>query len=61
MTPMAVSRSVVAVAREITVHPVRDYLSALAWDGMPRLEDWTCRYLGAQDTAFNRRASARSG
>ena len=58
VTPMTVSRSVGAVAHEITVHPVRDYLGALAWDGVPRIETWTCRYLGAEDTAFNRSVGA---
>ena len=55
---MTVSRSVGAVAREITVHPVRDHLGALAWDGVPRIETWACRYLGAEDTAFNRSVGA---
>ena len=58
VTPMIVSRSVGVVAREITVHPVRDHLGALTWDGVPRIETWTCRYLGAADTAFNRSAGA---
>ena len=58
VTPMIVSRSVGAVAREITVHPVRDYLGALTWDGVPRIETWACRYLGAEDTAFNRSVGA---
>ncbi len=58
VTPMTVSRSVGAVAREITVHPVRDHLGALAWDGVPRIETWVCRYLGAEDTAFNRSVGA---
>ena len=58
VTPMIVSRSVGAVAREITVHPVRDYLGALPWDGVPRIETWACRYLGAEDTAFNRNVGA---
>ena len=58
VTPMTVSRSVGAMAREITVHPVRDHLGALAWDGVPRIETWACRYLGAEDTAFNRSVGA---
>jgi putative DNA primase/helicase len=58
VTPMIVSRSVGAVAREITVHPVRDHLGALAWDGVPRIETWACRYLGAEDTAFHRSVGA---
>ncbi len=35
-------------------HPVRDELNALAWDGVPRLDDWMVRYLGADDTPLNR-------
>jgi predicted P-loop ATPase len=58
VTPMIVSRSVGAVAREITVHPVRDHLGALAWDGVPRIETWTCRYLGAEDSPFHRSVGA---
>jgi len=44
-------------------HPVRDYLAALTWDGIPRLagglngdferiEPWLARYLGADDTPY---------
>ena len=58
VTPLVVGRSVIAVAREVTVHPVRDYLNALVWDGTPRLEDWTCRYLGAADSAVAKSVGA---
>jgi predicted P-loop ATPase len=34
--------------------PVRDYLDSVRWDGVPRLDRWVVRYLGAQDTALNR-------
>ena len=54
-----VSRSVGAVAREIRVHPVRDYLTSLRWDGVPRLEQWVITYLGAEDTILNRAIAAR--
>jgi putative DNA primase/helicase len=36
------------VAAERTVHPVREYLHALEWDGEPRLNLWLEAYLGAQ-------------
>src|SRR5262249_21282884 len=57
--PSVVSRSITAVAREITIHPVRDYLNALHWDGVPRLEQWTVTHLGAEDTALNRAFGSR--
>jgi putative DNA primase/helicase len=36
--PSTVSRGINAVAREIRVHPVRDYLNNLVWDGVARIE-----------------------
>jgi predicted P-loop ATPase len=54
IVPAVVSRSVAAIARDIRIHPVREYLRSLAWDGMPRLETWTITYLGAVDTKLNR-------
>ena len=50
VAPLVVGRSVGAVARETRIHPVRAYLEALSWDGTPRLECWTSRYLGAEAT-----------
>jgi predicted P-loop ATPase len=35
-------------------NPVVDWLNGLAWDGVPRLDRWLVRYLGAQDTPLNR-------
>ena len=54
VAPVVVSRSVGAVARDIRVHPVREYLNRLHWDGTPRLEGWTVTHLGAEDTPLNR-------
>lgn len=36
------------------MHPIRDYLSALRWDGVSRLDEWIPRYLGADDTLYAR-------
>lgn len=35
-------------------HPVRDYLSALVWDGVPRLDTLLVDYMGAEDTPYTR-------
>jgi putative DNA primase/helicase len=58
VTPATVSRSIGALARDLGRHPVRDYLGALSWDGVPRIETWSERYLGAEATDFNRNAGA---
>jgi predicted P-loop ATPase len=39
-------------AQERAFHPVRDYLSALEWDGNPRLNQWLSYYLGAEDSSY---------
>ena len=33
-------------------HPVRDYLDALTWDGVKRLDTWLIKYGGAEDTEY---------
>ncbi len=37
-------------ARQCSYHPVKEYLKGLTWDGMPRVETWVQRYLGAEDS-----------
>ncbi|WP_409529428.1 VapE domain-containing protein [Thiobacillus sp.] len=39
-------------ARESRCHPVREYLDALAWDGVPRLQDWLSDYLGVKKSEY---------
>ena len=53
VAPLVVGRSVGAVAREIRIHPVRDWLDTLTWDGTPRIETWTSTYLGTVPTPFH--------
>ena len=57
--PATVSRGINAVARDQRVHPVRDYLTNLVWDGVSRLEQWVITYLGAEDTLLNRAIGSR--
>lgn len=52
-------RAIQKAAFENPVNPVRDILTALVWDGTPRLDHWTTDYLGAEDTSFNRQAGAK--
>jgi putative DNA primase/helicase len=49
-----VSRGVRAVAAKQRVHPLREKLEALKWDGVTRLDTWTATYLGAEDTPVHR-------
>ncbi len=39
-------------AQERAFHPVRDYLTALAWDGTPRIDGWITYYLGAEKSDY---------
>lgn len=35
-------------ASERRFHPVRDYIESLVWDEKPRVNQWTCTYLGTE-------------
>lgn len=43
-----------AVVTRRSTHPVREYLSALQWDGVPRLDTLIIDYLGAEDNELTR-------
>jgi predicted P-loop ATPase len=47
-----VGRAIQTVTCENCVHPVRDYLQRLDWDGTPRLDTWLTRYLGVEDSPY---------
>jgi len=40
------------VVRANKYHPVKDYLSALKWDGRPRLDRLLVKYMGAEDCPY---------
>jgi putative DNA primase/helicase len=48
-----------AVSRFHAVHPVRDWLASLAWDGTPRLDRWLCSAFGVPDDAYHRAVGAK--
>jgi len=45
---------VAMAANRAKFHPVRDYLQAVEWDGVPRLAHWTHECLGTADTTYTR-------
>jgi hypothetical protein len=45
------------IARRNRFHPVREYLTSLAWDQEPRIERWLIDYAGAPDTEYVRAVS----
>lgn len=48
----AVYDAVRAVAERRPVHPVRDWLGSIEWDGQPRVDRWLSRYLGADASTY---------
>jgi predicted P-loop ATPase/DNA primase len=45
-------QAIEAVARECGIHPVREYLKSITWDGAPRLESWLSDYLGVDPSPY---------
>jgi predicted P-loop ATPase len=46
-----VHQAIDALAREVRVHPVREWLCGLEWDGVDRMSGWLTTYLGADPAA----------
>jgi len=51
-----IADSLAEVLQKRKCHPLRDYLSSLVWDGIPRVNTLLTDYLGADDTAYTRAA-----
>ena len=49
-----VADAISLIGKRNSYHPVRDYLAALVWDGVPRIDTWLIDYAGATDTSLNR-------
>lgn len=49
-----VTDAVVNVANDAPIHPVREYLESLEWDGVPRLNNWLMYYASAPQTELTR-------
>jgi len=55
-----IHEAVVNVAHTNPVHPVRDYLDSLKWDGVPRLDTWLIDYAGATDNIYHRAVAGKT-
>ena len=52
--PKTVDAAILVAAEANKIHPVRDYLGALRWDGERRVASLASRYFGAEDTPYHR-------
>lgn len=55
----AITRGVSMAARTLAFHPVRDYLGALKWDGVPRLDSWLTSTFGSEATPYTAAVGAK--
>ena len=46
------SQAVESVAQQHRIHPVRDYLDQLKWDGVERLPSWLAAHAGVQQSTY---------
>lgn len=51
--------AIIRHAKDNAFHPVRDYLTSLEWDGVPRLDHWLQHCLGAMDSVYTRAIGRR--
>lgn len=58
VTSGMVQEAVIAVAGDHRVHPLRDYLASLRWDGTERIKGWLCCYLGVKPSEYASKAGA---
>lgn len=52
-------QAVELAAHDTEVHPLREWLSHLEWDGEARLDRWLTYYIGAEHTPLTRAVGAR--
>jgi len=50
----AIEEAIVRAAKNCRFNPLTSYLSALRWDGTPRLDSWLTTHCGADDTPYTR-------
>ncbi|MGL5348689.1 MAG: VapE domain-containing protein, partial [Peptostreptococcaceae bacterium] len=55
----AIFDAITVVASKYSYHPIKEYLSSIAWDGKKRVENLFIDYLGASDTDYTREVSRK--
>jgi predicted P-loop ATPase len=60
VTPGTVTDAVEIVAHDQSVHPVRDYLDRLTWDGTPRIDTWLTDHMGAENMPYVRAVASKT-
>jgi virulence-associated protein E len=53
------SQAVQTIAAQRRVHPIRDYLNNLQWDGVSPLDQWLTTYLGVEESNYSYAVGAR--
>lgn len=51
--------AILAAAHFFKIHPVREFLQSLVWDGIPRLSTWLSQYAGVTDDIYSREVSKK--
>jgi hypothetical protein len=54
LTDEKIDKQVMLIARKNEHHPLQNYLNALQWDGIKRIDSWLSMYLGVEDTQYTR-------
>lgn len=54
LPPDKIHQTVTSLAHREAFNPIEDYLRALTWDGVARLDSWLVQYAGAADNAYSR-------
>lgn len=47
-------------AKAHSFHPIREYIQAIEWDGVPRVDTLLIRYMGAEDTEYTRAVTRKT-
>ena len=55
-----IAKALAKIRTDYKIHPVRNYLSPLKWDGQERLESLLIDYLGAEDNEYTRNVTRKT-